>query len=170
MSQEISHRQQFPVSPETYWRELCLNLEYQERLFSEALRCQSMQVLELTGDYERGMKRRLRFTQTIDAPAAITKLFGSLVTIEEQSEFDPREQCWSYRMVPSLMADRIDIRGRVRVVEKDGGVEQHSVNTVSCKMFGLGSIIEHFVARSTVQGNADKTAFTRRYIDDKKLR
>ncbi|MDB4973322.1 MAG: hypothetical protein JWN48_1663 [Myxococcaceae bacterium] len=170
MTQEISHRQQFAVSIETYWRELCLSLEYQERLYCEALGCERMQIVELAGDYEKGMKRILRFTKPIDAPAAITKLFGSHVTIEEHSQYDAREQCWSYRMVPSMMADRIDIRGRVRIVPQTGSIEQHSHNTVSCKLFGLGSIIEHFVAKSTEQGNADKAAFTRRYIEEKKLR
>lgn len=170
MTLEISHRQYFEVSLETYWKELCLSLVYQERLYREALGCHAMEVLEHTGDYETGMKRRLRFTKPIDAPAAITKMFGGAVTIEEHSAFDAREQCWTYRMVPSLMGDRIDIRGRVRAVAQGSGVEQRSDNTVACKMFGLGGIIEHFVARSTEEGNADKATFTRRYIDENKLR
>jgi len=160
----ISHRQFFEVSLDTYWQELCLSLPYQERLYREALGCHAMEVLEHTGDYETGMKRRLRFTKPIDAPAAVTKLFGSAVTIEEHSEWDPREQCWSYRMVPSLMADRIDIRGLVRAVVAGNGVSQLSDNTVSCRLFGLGAVLEHFVAKSTEEGNADKASFTRRYI------
>jgi hypothetical protein len=167
---ELSHRQHFDVTLDTYWKELCLSLTYQERLYAEALGCNAMQVLLNEGDLETGVKRRLRFTKPIDAPAAITKLFGSFVTIEEHSSFDPREQVWNYRMVPSLFADRIDIRGRTRAVPSGSGVEQHSHNTVSAKLFGLGAIIEHFVARSTEEGHADKAAFTRRYIDEKKLK
>jgi hypothetical protein len=170
VTQELTHRQQFAVSFETYWKELCLSLEYQERLYCEALGCVRMEVLELDGDYTRGMKRRLRFTKPIEAPAAITKLFGSNVTMEEHSQFDAREQCWSYRMVPSMMGDRIEIRGRIRIVQNEGGIEQQSLNTVSCKLFGLGSIIEHFVAKQTEQGTADKASFTRRYIEEKQLR
>jgi hypothetical protein len=167
---QISHTQYFEVSLETYWRELCLSLAYQERLYCEALGCNAMEVLEHTGDYEQGMKRRLRFTKPIDAPAAVTRLFGANVTIEEHSAFDPREQCWSYRMVPSMMADRIDIRGRVRAVARGTGVDQLSDNTVSCRLFGLGAVLEHFVAKSTEEGNADKASFTRRYIAEKALR
>lgn len=167
---ELTHRQHFDVSLDTYWKELCLSLTYQERLYAEALGCNAMQVLLNEGDLSTGVKRRLRFTKPIDAPAAITKLFGSFVTIEEHSSFDPREQVWNYRMVPSLFGDRIDIRGRTRAVPSGTGVEQQSQNTVSAKLFGLGSIIEHFVARSTEEGHADKAAFTRRYIDEKKLK
>jgi hypothetical protein len=165
----LSHKQHFDVSEETYWRELCLSLDYQERLYREALGCTGMEVLEHSGGYEQGMKRRLRFTKPIDAPAAVTKLFGSHVTIEEHSQFDPRERCWSYRMVPSMLSDRIDIRGRIRLITSGRGVEQQSANDVTCRMFGLGSIVEHFVARSTEEGNADKASFTRRYIEERGL-
>lgn len=170
MTIELTHKQKFDVSEETYWKELCLSLVYQERLYREALGCIGMEVLEHSGDYERGMKRRLRFTKPIDAPAAVTKLFGKSVTLEEHSEFDPRERCWSYRMVPSLLSDRIDIRGRIRAAVVDGGVEQQSFNTVTCRLFGLGGIVEPFVARSTEEGNADKARFTRKYIDELALR
>lgn len=166
----LHYRQQFDVSPETYWRELCLSLAYQERVYNEALGCKHMQVLENTGSYETGVKRRLRFTKPIDAPAAINKLFGSAVTIEEHSEFDAVQKIWTYRMVPALMADRIDIRGRVALQHNAQGVEQVSENSVTCRLFGLGSIIEPFVARSTEEGNADKTRFTQRYIAERGLR
>jgi hypothetical protein len=167
---ELIHRQHFDVSAETYWKELCLSLVYQERLYREALGCERMQVLENSGSFEHGLKRRLRFSKAIDAPSAITRLFGSHVTIEEHSSFDAAAQCWTYRMVPSLMADRIDIRGRVRAEVNERGVEQISENSVTCRLFGLGAIIEPFVARSTEEGNADKASFTRRYIDENKLR
>lgn len=169
MTIELTHRQRFPVSAQTYWRELCLSLEYQERLYREALGCLRMEVLENSGSLEQGIKRRLRFTKPIQAPAAITKMFGSAVTIEEHSSFDAERQLWSYRMVPSIMGDRIDIRGRVRIDARESEVEQISDNTVTCRLFGLGAIIEPFVARSTEEGHADKTAFTRRYIVEKKL-
>lgn len=169
MTIALTHTQHFDVSEETYWRELCLSLEYQERLYREALGCIGMEVLEHTGDYESGMKRRLRFTKPIDAPAAIAKVFGKHVTIEEHSQFDPRERCWSYRMVPSLLGDRIDIRGRIRLTPSGRGVAQDSANDVTCRMFGFGGIVEHFVARSTEEGNADKASFTRRYIAERGL-
>jgi hypothetical protein len=167
---EIENRQTFDVSVETYWRELCLSLEYQERVYREALGCVRMDVIEHTGDFQTGVRRKLRFEKPIDAPAAITKLFGSTVTLEEHSEFDAAAQCWSFRMVPAIMADRIDIRGVVRARENNGKVEQLAHNSVTVRLLGLGTIIEHFVAKSTREGSADKTNFTRRYIAEKGLR
>jgi hypothetical protein len=166
----LAYRHTFAVSPETYWRELCLSLDYQERLYREALGCPRMDVVEHVGDYEHGMHRKLRFTKAIDAPAAVTKIFGSAVTVEEHSEFDAKTQRWSYRIVPALMADRIDIRGTVEISPQGEGVEQRSTNTLSCRMFGLGTIIEHFLSKSTDEGSTDKNRFTERYIREKGLR
>lgn len=170
MTVTLNFREQFSLAPETYWRELCLSLDYQRRLYREALGAQQVELVEEHGDFARGWRRRLRFTKPIAAPAAVRKLFGSSVTVEEQSEFEPVAQRWSYRIVPPLMADRIEIRGHVTLVAQAGGIEQRSESSVSCRMFGLGGILEPFVARSTEEGHADKTAFTRRYIAEKGLR
>jgi hypothetical protein len=166
----LAHRQTFNVSPETYWRELCLSLEYQERLYREALGCPRMEVIEHEGDYERGMRRKLRFTKHIDAPAAITKMFGSAVKMEEHSEFDAKAQRWSYLMIPALMADRIEIRGTIELSPHANGVEQRSTTTLGCRIFALGSIIEHFLSKATEEGSQDKNRFTERYIVEKGLR
>jgi hypothetical protein len=168
----IEHKstETFDVSAETYWRELCLSLEYQEHVYREALHCTRMEVLEHTGGYEQGMKRRLRFTRALEAPAAIIKLFGSMVQIEEHSEFDAKAQRWSYRIVPAIMGDRLGIRGSVTLTPRPGGgVEQHGITNVTCRVFGLGSIIEHFVLKATEEGSTDKNNVTRRYIIDKGL-
>jgi hypothetical protein len=167
----IEHKsvEPFDVSPETYWRELCLSLEYQEHVYREALHCTRMEVLEHTGGYEQGMKRRLRFTRAPEAPAAVIKMFGSMVQIEEHSEFDAKAQRWSYRIVPAIMGDRIDIRGSVTLTPRQAGVDQHGITSVAVRIFGLGSLVEHFVLKATEEGSGDKNRVTRRYIADKGL-
>jgi len=167
---ESEFRQRYPVTAETYWRDLVLSLEYQKRLYCEGLGFIRMEVLEHEGDYETGMSRRLRFEKPLEAPLPIRKLVGENVVIEEVSRFDPREKSWTFQMVPAVVGDRVEIRGAVRLDENAAGVEQLSRNSVSCKIFGIGSLIEHFVAKSTVEGNTDKAAFTHRYIAEKNLR
>jgi hypothetical protein len=169
MTVRISHRQTFDVCAETYWRELCLNLAYQERLYCEALGFQSMQILECAGGYERGMKRRLRLIMSLEAPAPVLALFGRVVVMEEQSEFDSIAQRWSYRMVPEGLTDRIEVRGSVRLAGCASRVEHVGETSLTCRLFGLGSAIEPFMARSTEQGHADRVAFTQRYIVENRL-
>jgi hypothetical protein len=163
-------RQRFGISSETYWRELCLNLDYQERLYREALGCTNMTVVQNEGSYETGMKRRLRFEKKLDAPAAVRKLFGETVTLEEVSEWDAENRRWSYKMIAGGFGDRVEIKGSVRLDENETGVEQISTTHVTCKIFAVGPVVEHFVAKSSADGNTDKASFTRRYIDERNLR
>ncbi len=169
MTLETHTREVFAVDAQTYWRELCLSLAYQERLYREALGCTRMEVLELEGSYETGQTRRLRFEKPIQAPAPIRKLFGEVVTLEEVSEFDSKLQQWSYRMLPPLLGDRLEIRGVLRLDNTPNGVEHLSVSTVTCNVFGIGSVLERFVAKSAAEGASDKAAFTRRYIAERGL-
>lgn len=169
MTLETRVREAFSVDAETYWQKLCLSLEYQERLYREALGCTRMEVLELEGSYESGQTRRLRFEKPIDAPAPIRKLFGEVVTLEEISSFDPKLGRWSYRMLPPMLADKLDIRGVISLEPSEDGVDHVSVSSVTCSVFGIGSVLERFVARSAVEGAADKVLFTRRYIAEKGL-
>jgi Protein of unknown function (DUF2505) len=169
MTKELESRSVFGVSEETYWRELCLSLEFQERVYREALGCISMEVLMHEGGYEQGMRRRLRFKKPIDAPAAVTKVFGATVDLEEHSSFDAKTRVWEYRMVPAVMADRLDITGKIRLEPAASGVTQVSLNSVTCRLFAVGGIVEHFVAKSTADGVIDKLRFTERYIAEKRL-
>jgi hypothetical protein len=161
--------QRYRIRAETYWRELCLNLDYQERLYQGALNCFDMQVLELDGTYETGQRRRLRFQKRIDAPAAIRKLVGETVTLEEVSQWDPKRQCWTFKMVQAALSDRLDIGGEIRVEEHADGLTQVSHNIVTCRIFGIGAIVEHFVAKQSTEASADKAAFTRKYIEERGL-
>ncbi len=170
MTQELPLQQHFDVSVDTYWDELTFNLDYTRRLFAEALDCFDMVVLKNEGDRATGIKRHLRFTKPMEMPGPVMKIFGGKVTMDELAEFDPRQQTWSYRMVPSIMGDRVDIRGRVQVFPKGSGVEQRSVNTVSCRMFGLGGVVEPFVMREAAKGHRDRYEFTLRYITEHALR
>jgi hypothetical protein len=167
---QTDFRQRFAVSSETYWRDLCLSLEYQERLYTEALGCTRMEVVQLDGSLESGQKRRLRFQKKVEAPLAVRKLVGDTVSLEEVSEWNAAEQRWSYRMIPAVIGDRVEIRGALHLDENQGGIEQISTCTVSCKIFGVGSVLEHFVAKSSHEANVNKAAFTRKYIADRGLR
>ena len=161
--------QRYRIGAETYWRELCLNLDYQERLYQGALNCFNMQVLELDGTYESGQKRRLRFQKRIDAPAAIRKLVGDTVTLDEVSQWDARARTWSFQMVQAALSDRLDIGGVIRLEEHADGVTQLSQNIVTCRIFGIGGIVEHFVSKQSQEASADKAAFTRKYIEERGL-
>ncbi len=159
------HRETFPVSADTYWRSLCLSLQYQEQLYRECLGCDDMEVIENQGDADTGVRRSIRFSKRLEAPAPIRKLFGDKVTFEEIGHFDASERRFSFSMRPPMMGDNLRIEGSIQAIPTpDGACEVVTETRFDCDLFALGKLIEHFSAKSAREGQRDKASFTHEYI------
>src|SRR2546427_11084660 len=100
-------RDSFDISADTFWRDVFFSREFQERMYKEALDCESVEFLEEAGDTAAGRTRRLAFRQRIDAPAPIRKLFGDTTRMEERGRFDPSAKRWRFELIPERMTDTI---------------------------------------------------------------
>src|SRR6185436_13653348 len=110
---------------------------------------------------------RLRFTQRMDAPAPVRKIFGETTSMEEDGRFDPATRRWRFRMIPDRMADKIDITGETWLEERGPGrVERVSELSVGVRIFAVGGLVEQFIAKETETSNAKQAEFTRRYIGE----
>ncbi|MGK5547479.1 hypothetical protein ACSNOH_22500 [Streptomyces sp. URMC 127] len=71
------------------------------------------------------------------------KLLGSGFRETEESRFDDKQLVWSWRRIPSTMADKIKEEGRVRVeAVPDGSSRLIAETTIECKVFGVGGLME----------------------------
>lgn len=169
MTAQATNKQLFPVSAETYWGKLWLNLLFLERLYTEVLGCRKIELLQQTGDAASGMKRVLRLHKLVQAPAAVQKVLGEVMLLEEHSEFDAASQSWRYRMIPERLADRMQVSGRFSLSASSQGVEETTEDELGFKMFGVGSLVEGFMVRESKQSHAVRIAFMQRYIADNGL-
>jgi hypothetical protein len=85
-------RHRFAIGNDAFWRDVFFHRPFVERLYREALGATSFEILSETGDLTSGLSRRLRFTQTVDAPAAVRKLFGESTTMQEEGRFPVAER------------------------------------------------------------------------------
>ena len=167
---KIQIRDSFDVAPETFWDAIFFNPEFQKRMYEEALASESVDVrpLETNADGER--MRRLVFTQKLDAPAAIRKLAGEVTTMEERGSFDSKSKRWRFAMIPDRMADKIRITGETWVEPAgDGKIDRVCSIELSVSIFGIGSLVEKFMAGATTDSYAKQTRFTRAFIAENKL-
>jgi hypothetical protein len=163
-------RDTFNVRAETFWQDVFFNPEYQERLYLEGLACDSVELKENTKDEMNRRARRLVFRQKIDAPAPIRKLFGEETTMEERGQFDPQTKRWRFEMIPDRMPDKVRITGETWV-EPAGADKVERICSVdfSVSIFGIGSLVEKFMASATADSYVKQAAFTRAFISEKKL-
>jgi hypothetical protein len=163
----ISH--DFHTDPETFWSKLFLDPEYNRALYKEGLQFPDYEVLE-ERDTGTEVVRRVRVTPKQEAPAAVQKLVGGRFSYVEEGRYDKASQRYRFRVVPATMADKIKAEGELRAEPAGAGRMRRVVDmTIEVKVFGIGGIVESFVAKSMQDSYAQAATFTNRWIADKGL-
>jgi hypothetical protein len=158
-------RDRFEIGKDAFWRDVFFHRPFLERLYREALRCDSFEILSETGDLASGLSRRLRFSQKVDAPAPVRKLFGETATMEEEGRFDPASGTWSFHLVPGTMPDKVTIRGKTWLEpEGTNQVTRVSEMSFSVNIFAVGGLVEKYIAKETKEGIEKQARFIREYL------
>ena len=167
MKQTIRHP--FDIGESAFWEEIFFDHAFVERMYKEALGCSSVAFLEDTGNLASGRTRRLAFTQQLDAPGPIRKLFGETTTMEERGHFDPATKRWRFTMVPDRMADKIRISGETWVEPTgDGRVDRVMSLEYAVSIFGIGGLVEKFMASATEESFEKQVRFIRAHLGRRK--
>jgi hypothetical protein len=164
---KFSVRHRFDISQETFWERCFLDESFNDRLFREGLGFREYELIEARQDGER-LHRRVRTTPKADAPKVVQKLLGGEFSYLEQGVFDGEK--YTFDVIPSVMADRIKIRGEIRTESKgEEAMERVCSMQISIKIFGVGRVVEAFVDETT-RANYEKGAqFIRSYISEQGL-
>jgi len=165
MSQTTTLRDRFAIGQDAFWRDVFFHRPFVERLYREALGAESFEVLSETGDVASGLARRLRFSQKVDAPAPVRKLFGETTSMEEEGRFDPATGRWSFHLVPGTMPDKVTIRGTTWL-EPAGAAEVTRVTelTFAVSIFAVGGLVEKYIAKQTHESMEKQARFIRDYL------
>ncbi len=163
-------RDTFPIKPATYWEMIFFSPAFLERMYREALGADRFEIVKQAGDTERGLERSMTFSQKVDAPAAVRKIFGETTLMSEQGRFDPAAGRWRFEMRPDKMTDRVCISGETHLEENEIGCDRICELDLSVKMFGIGGLVESYIARSSTRGYAEQTKFVLGFIEQNRLR
>ncbi len=169
MSQQIERRDRFAVAAPTFW-DIFFSADFQHRMYTEALACTGVEILAQDGSPSDGLQRTLRFTQPLDAPAVVKKLFGDATTMEETGRFDAATGRRRFSMRPDRLGDRVLIQGETWLEPTAEGVERVCKLDVNVSMFGVGSIVERVIASSSEKSYARQADFVNIYIRERGLR
>jgi hypothetical protein len=158
-------RDTFDIGSAAFWRDVFFDRRFVERLYREAMGCVSFEILSETGDLASGIARRLRFSQKVDAPAPVRKIFGETTTMEEDGRFDPSTGKWTFRLLPEKMPDKVHIRGTTWL-EPAGEARVTRVSEIDCSVsiFAVGGLVEKYIAKETEESMQKQTRFIRAHI------
>ena len=85
----------------------------------------------------------------------------------ERGTFAPESGKYTFEVVPSTMAEKIKIRGTYWVeAVSDTEVERTCALEFAVKIFGVGKVVEQFIAQQYVDNQELAAAYTARWISE----
>ena len=148
---------------ETFWKTF-FDKDFNEKLYKEELHFPEFTVVE-QNETDAKITRKAVGTPKMDLPGPVAKLFGSGFRYTEEGTYDRAKKLWTWKMIPSTMADKLRNEGTVRLepVGTDK-VRRISEITIEAKVFGIGGLIESSAEKQLRQGWDASAAFMNKFL------
>jgi hypothetical protein len=136
-----------PCTVETFWARFTDSAAVVKTFLSIGFtRYDLLEFRDEPGRYFRKVEAR----PPVDAPAVVQKIIGPSFGYVEEADLDKTTKVWTWKVTPSVLADRSKISGTVRC--EPLGADRCRVTfaaTIDIKMIGLSGIIESTGEKST---------------------
>lgn len=164
MTTKFEVRHVFPFPPETFWTRVHANVEFNDALYNEHL---GHKYQILTNDAATG-KWLSRMFPKVDLPAVLAKAASGKEEgfyLEEDGQLDKSTWTYTFKVTPSIMRDKVDVRGSMVILPHgDGGSERVVSFEIDVRAFGIGKIVESFVEMTVKRGYDDSGLFLQKYL------
>lgn len=165
---KVSVRHTLDCTPETYWKKLFFDRDYNETMFLKDMQFPSYEILELKETPER-IERRVRVTPPQKAPELIRKLISGTISYEELGTWTAADGVYRFNTVTSMMTDKIKITGTIRA-EPSGPdkMVRHAEMDVNVNIMLVGGKVEKFLADELVANWNASALFSNRWLAERK--
>jgi hypothetical protein len=152
----------FDVSPAEY-----ANIYFDEA-FNEKL-CVSVKLGRTLLRLDRTptkLVRHVRCEPVREVPAPLAKVLdGHRFNYVEELEFDLETLRGRWRVVPSLLPEKVEAGGTQEFEDVGGKTKRIVRGEVKVSVFGIGGIVERFVVGEVQKSYDDAAAFTRGFLE-----
>ena len=148
---------------EAFWK-LFFDKGFNDKLYLEGLGFPAYKALE-QNETETKITRRVEGTPKMNMPGPVAKLMGSNFSYKEEGSFDKATRIWTWKLIPSTLADKMRNEGSVRVeAVGDDKVRRVAELLIEAKIFGLGGLIESSAEKQLREGWDQSAVFMNKYI------
>lgn len=166
MSYEI--RDSFDCDAATFWR-VFFDATYSETLYRGHLKFDVFEIVSQEKDDNGNIRRRTRQSPRVEIPAVAKKVIGDSAGFTEDGRFDAKTQRWTFTVTPATAADKVQTTGEMWCEARgEGRIERITRIDTKVKIFGIGSVVEGFIEKTTRALYSQAAEFTRAWIRDHK--
>jgi hypothetical protein len=149
---------------ETFWK-VFLDKDFNERLFREVLGFPEFQITEQK-ETDSEIIRKVAGTPKMNMPGPVMKLLGNNFRYQEEGKLNKATKVWTWKMIPSVLADKLRQEGTMRVESSGPGKVRRVAEIVNeAKIFGLGGLIEGSAEKQLREGWDASATFMNKYIE-----
>jgi hypothetical protein len=155
----------FACDPDTFWNRAFFAPEYNRKLYLERLRFERWEELERV-DTPDGFRRVIEAVPRVgDLPGPIKALLKQGVGYREEGEYFRSQSRYVVRVVPSSLADRLDIRAEISVrPEGNGSCRRTNMTSAQAKVFGVGGMLETRILDDVDKSTRKSAEFTEQWL------
>jgi hypothetical protein len=156
-------------TPETFWRRIFFDREYNEKLFKGELRFPAYDLVRLDEQPDR-VERHVKVTPPQSAPEVVRKLVKGTFSYEELGTWTAAEGVYRFRTVSSVMTEKVRIDGIIRAAPSGAGkmVRTAEIDVVVSVLL-VGGMVEKFLADQMRASYDCAAVFTNKWIAERKL-
>jgi hypothetical protein len=167
---EITIKNEINTDEDTYWKECVFNPPFNEKLYKEGLKFPEWKILDSKDD-ETKLTRRVQVDPPVgNLPAAVKKVIGDRLSYIEEGTFDKAKKKYSFKVIPSSMADKTKVVGEMWVEKLgDKKITRFTKISVEVKIFMVGGLVEDRILSDLRTSYEKGTAFTNDFLKEKGL-
>lgn len=162
---EITLRHEINTDEDTYWAKCVFDAAFNTSLYVEALQFPVWKVLDSKEDDAR-LWRKVQVDPPVgNMPGPVKKVIGDRLSYVEEGTFDKKTKRYSFKVVPSTMADKTKVAGEMWVEKLgDKKITRVARINVEVKVFMIGGMVEERILSDLRSSYEKGTSFTNDYI------
>jgi hypothetical protein len=158
----------YDCSAETFWNQIFLDEQYNQKLFEGELHFSEWKVVrseERTGE----VHRVIQATPPLgDLPAAIKRLLSDGLGYEERGVLDRKNQRYKLEVTPRSLASKLTIQGELTTVPlSERSCRRIYVARVEARVFGVGGLLEQRLLDDIEKSYNKSAVFTNRWVAER---
>ncbi len=151
----------------TFW-ELFLDKEFNTKLYREGLEFSEWTLDEQT-ETDTEVKRKTRGKPKLkNVPTAVAKILGDSFGYAEVGQMDKSKKVWTWKLTPTVMADKIRQEGSLRIEAVGDKVRRTVEMVIEAKVFGIGGMLESTAEKQLREGWDTSAVFMNKWLETHK--
>lgn len=149
------------ASEQQFWDEVFKSEDFNRALYIEHLGFG----YELESWDPAACSRRARIWPVTHIPKVLTGLLGGEISFVEEGVCEEPARLYEFRIIPSRLPERIDVRGRVETTPLTDRTCRRTVSIeIEVRLFGIGAVMESFLEKTIREQYDENAAFIDKYL------